>query len=255
MLINLFVLLGLSVAVTGTGRKDRMIKEQQTFFEKKADNYHDLIKQRRNRAGLSRFIIPHMGISHLDVGNGGVKDFSSPNTTRYVGLDFSLAMLRKGDEDMAKVCGDAMILPFNKNVFDSLMYSSMLHHLTKKRFGDTQRRIIAALTEGYRCLKEGGNIIVIEPCMNRASEKLERAVFFLIKTFFNLFGIPEVFLFSSKTIVRAMERAGFKEITITTGDKDIKDKWRWVSPVIGLPGFKIPRILLPVKVTLIEGKK
>lgn len=225
------------------------------FFRKKGRQLSRPHQAKKEQGGVESIYHPPHGHISPRCRKRGVKDFSSPNTTRYVGLDFSLAMLRKGDEDVAKVCGDAMILPFNKNVFDSLMYSSMLHHLTKKRFGDTQRRIIAALTEGYRCLKEGGNIIVIEPCMNRASEKLERAVFFLIKTFFNLFGIPEVFLFSSKTIVRAMERAGFKEITITTGDKDFEDKWRWVSPVIGLPGFKIPRILLPVKVTLIEGKK
>lgn len=232
-----------------------MIEEQQIFFEKKAENYHDLVKQRKNRARLSRFIVSRMGTSLLDVGNGGVKDFSSPNTTKYVGLDFSLAMLRKGDRDVEKVCGDAMSLPFNKNTFASLMYSSMLHHLTKKTFAATQQRVITALKEGHRCLKEGGNILVIEPCMSRVSEKLERAASFLIKAIFNFFGIPEVLLFTSATIVKAMETAGFREITITTGDKDGEDKWKWVSPVIGIPRFKIPRILLPVKITLIEGKK
>lgn len=232
-----------------------MIKEQQIFFENKADNYHDLVKQRRNRVKLSRFIIPRMGAFLLDVGNGGVKDFTSPHTMEYVGLDFSLTMLKKGDSDVDKVCGDAMSLPFRRNTFDSLMYSSMLHHLTQKSFAATQQRVITALIEGHHCLKEDGNILVIEPCMNKIAEKLERAVFFLIKALFHLFVIPEVFLFSSASIVKAMKIAGFREITITTGDKNGEGKWSWVSPVIGLPRFKIPRMLLPVKITLIEGKK
>lgn len=232
-----------------------MIKEQKTFFEKKAEKYHDLVKDRKNRVKLNPFIIPRMGPSLLDVGNGGVKDFSSPNTTRYVGLDFSITMLKKGDRDVEKVCGDAMLLPFHANTFASLMYSSMLHHLTEERVAETKRRIIVALEEGRRCLKEGGNILVIEPCTSKAAEKLEQALFFLIKAIFHLFGIPEVFLFSSATIVKSMEVAGFKEITITTGDKRGNDRWDWVSPIIGIPGFKIPRALLPVQVTLIEGKK
>lgn len=65
-----------------------MIKEQQIFFENKAENYHDLVKQRKNRVKLSRFIIPRMGAFLLEVGNGGVKDFTSPHTMKYVGLDF-----------------------------------------------------------------------------------------------------------------------------------------------------------------------
>ena len=168
-----------------------MLKEQQSFFEKKTEKYHDFVKERKNRAKLSPFIIPRMGPSLLDVGNGGVKDFYSPNTTRYVGLDFSITMLRKGDQDVDKVCGDAMSLPFHASTFASLMYSSMLHHLTEKRVAETKRRIVVALKEGRRCLKEGGNILIIEPCMSKAAEKLEHTLFFLIKAIFHLFGIPE----------------------------------------------------------------
>lgn len=232
-----------------------MIKEQQVFFERKADSYHELVKQRTNRAKLQSFILPRMAESLLDVGSGGVKDFTSPNTKRFVGLDFSLEMLKKGDPDVEKVCGDAMALPFNRNTFASLMYSSMLHHLTQNTPIETRERIIVALQEGHRCLREGGNILVIEPCMNRVSENIERAVFFIIKTTFRLFGIPEVFLFSSKTIAGFLEKAGFREITVITGHKDKEGKWSWVSPIIGIPGFKVPRALLPVTITLIEGKK
>ncbi len=38
-----------------------------------------------------------------------------------------------------------------------------------------------------------------------------------------------------------MEVAGFKEITITTGDKRGNDRWDWVSPIIGIPGLKSSR--------------
>ena len=100
-----------------------------------------------------------MGEKVLDVGNGGIREFFSPVTSLYVGIDSSLDMLRHGKNGTTfRVGGDAILLPFKGNVFDTVFYRSLLHHLPERDMKKTLR-------QGFNSLKEEGNVIVIEPCL------------------------------------------------------------------------------------------
>ena len=57
----------------------------------------------------------------LDVGTGSgryVPLLKATGASAVLGLDFSLAMLRRGNGEPGRVCGDACRLPFSRGAFD-----------------------------------------------------------------------------------------------------------------------------------------
>jgi len=76
-----------------------------------------------------------------------------------VGLDYSMAKaaFASGVIPWARlVCGDAVRLPFRRNVFDRVLCRDLLHHLG----GQEQ---LEAVKEMFRVCRPGGEVVVIEP--------------------------------------------------------------------------------------------
>src|SRR5512136_1196130 len=94
----------------------KLMTRSQKFFHKLSSHYHDRIEKigSLNRINVCKAIIePRIGEKVLDIGNGGLKQFYSPETSFYVGVDFSLEMLRRGkNRTYDKVCAEAMNVPF-----------------------------------------------------------------------------------------------------------------------------------------------
>jgi len=231
-----------------------MKRSQQDFFQEASTSYSDFIKTRGSKEELRPWIEMRMGRRVLDIGNGGIRDFFSPATEQYVGLDFSLSMLRQGGERIEKVCGDALFLPFKKGIFDTLFYRSMLHHLAGGRDGEVEAEVKRALTEGLRLLKEQGHVIIVEPCISPWLERLERILHFFLKIFFRMIQQPEAFIFSAERLQKVLEELVFGEIFVRKV-RVSGSRWRWVSPVIGLPKLKVPLALLPVNQVILEAQK
>lgn len=68
------------------------------FFQRASDDYHHLIRTGNAFQFVRPIVEPRMGEKVLDVGNGGLKEFFPSCTSLYVGLDFSLEMLKRGPE-------------------------------------------------------------------------------------------------------------------------------------------------------------
>lgn len=65
----------------------------------------------------------------LDVGTGSgryVPLLKATGASAVLGLDFSLAMLRRGNGEPGRVCGDACRLPFSRGAFDLINASLMV---------------------------------------------------------------------------------------------------------------------------------
>jgi len=230
-------------------------RRHRDFFDEVSAGYDNFIRARGSKEELSKRIEPRMGLKVLDIGNGGIREFVSPLTKQYIGLDFSLSMLKKGDKGFERVCGDALALPFKEEIFDTLFYRSMLHHLAGKRPGETEARVKEALINGRHLLKESGNVIVVEPCIPKGLERLERMGYFLIKLFCRVIRQPEVFLFSAFHLGEILRESGYKKISIQEIRSGKERPGRWVSPVIGLPWLKAPSGLLPVAQVVLEAYK
>jgi len=228
--------------------------KHKDFFEQVSKKYGDIIKARGSKEELGQWIKPRMGPKVLDIGCGGVRDFVSPNTQQYIGFDFSLSMLKKGDPSIQKICGNALTPPFKKEIFDTLFYRSLLHHLTGKKIKETEGQVKHALMEGWNLLKENGNLMVVEPCISRWLEKIERIFYFFVKIFCTLTKQPEILIFSSDRLKEILMECGYNNISILQV-REGRKKWRLVSPIIGLPRLKIPLGLLPVCQVVLEAKK
>jgi ubiquinone/menaquinone biosynthesis C-methylase UbiE len=198
---------------------------------------------------------PRLGEKVLDIGSGGVNEFISPRTIFYVSLDFSLEMLKGAQgKGMHLVCGDALALPFKSNVFTTVLYSSLLHHLFGTRARDTIQKVRSVLIQAYGCLQREGNTIVIESCLPRFFEMVEKLLFFFLKLAFSLTGQPEAFLFSVGTLKRLLFESGHSGIkNFEVFGK--RNPWEWVAPFLGLPYFKVPRGTIPARWVVLEGKK
>jgi hypothetical protein len=106
-----------------------------------------------------------------------------------------------------------MALPFKKEIFDTLFYRSILHHLAWEKVNETEVQVKQGLVEGYHLLEEKGNIIVIEPCISQRLEKIERVCYFLIKIFCQIIHQPEVLLFSAQRLRKMLKDSGYVQIS------------------------------------------
>jgi len=234
------------------------MRRSQRFFNKVSFQYQDLIGQRitQDQVNVRNAIVePLMGERILDVGNGGVRGFFPPQTSFYVGVDFSLEMLRRGeDRTYHKVCGEAINLPFKEGGFDTILYLYLLHHLARRSIGATMEAVKKALREGSLCLKRGGKVIIGETCVPSFLEKVERAFFFIFRVFLFFTKQPEVFFFSTETLTRILTECGYKEIRTWKISGGEESPWTWVPISIVFPNLKIPRWMNPSRTIIFEGR-
>jgi len=232
------------------------MKRSQRFFKKVSFHYQDLLKERIASvwSNVIKVIIePRIGERVLDVGNGGVRRFYPPQTFFYVGTDFSLEMLKKGeDRTYYRVCGDAINLPFKQGGFNTILYFYLLHHLAQASTEATTEAVKKALREGFLCLKTGGNVIIAETCIPSLLEKMERAFFSILKIFLFFTGQPEIFLFSTETLTRILTQCGYKQIKTWEISTEEESPWAWVPISIVFSHLKIPRWTNPSRCVIFE---
>jgi len=230
----------------------------QRFFNKVSSHYQDLIPKRgsTNQINFHQAIVePRMGERALDIGNGGVRRFYSPQTSFYVGVDFNWEMLKRGkNSNYHKVCAEAMDLPFKEGGFDTILYFYLLHHLAQGSIGATIEAVKKALREGSICLKKGGNVLIAETCVSSFLERVERASFFILRFFLFFAKQSEVFFFSADTLTRILTECGYREVRSWKVPGGGESPWKWVSISISLPHLKIPRWLNPSKIMIFEAK-
>jgi SAM-dependent methyltransferase len=234
-----------------------MIRSQR-FFNKISFHFQNLIKKSEilNEVNIIKAIIePRIGERVLDIGNGGVRQFCPPQTSFYVGVDFSLEMLKRGENrTYYKVCAEAMDLPFKEGGFNSILYLYLLHHLAKGSIGTTIEEVKKTLKEGATCLKTGGNIIIAETCIPSFMERVEKIFFSILRIFLLFTKQPEVFFFSAETLARILAECGYREIRTWKVSGEKESPWKWVRISIGFPNLKIPRWMNPSRSTILEAK-
>ncbi len=239
-------------------RVNKSMVRSRRFFHKASSHYHECLEKMDipNRVDVSRSIIePRIGERVLDIGNGGLAPFYPPQTSFYVGVDFSLEMLRKGkDKAYDKVCGEAMSLPFKKENFNTILYFYLLHHLAQGSLEATHEAIKRALREGSACLKAGGNVIIAETCLSPFLEKVERIFFSVLRIFLFFTKQSEVFLFSADTLTQILTECGYSEITTWKLSREEENLQKWVRISIGFPFLKIPRWMNPSRTTIFEAR-
>lgn len=240
------------------GHTNKSMMRGQRFFNKVSSHYQGLVAKRgsTNQINVHRAIVePRIGERALDIGNGGVRRFYPPQTSFYVGVDFSLEMLKRGENSTYhKVCAETMDLPFKERGFDTILYFYLLHHLARGSIRATNEAVKKALREGSICLKKGGNVIVAETCLPSFLEKVERAFFSMLRVFLFFTKQSEVFFFSADTLTRILTECGYREIKTWKVPEAEESPWKWVRISIRFPNLKIPRWMNPSRSMIFEAR-
>jgi len=95
----------------------------------------------------------------LDVGcgTGHSRQLYVPRSSLYIGLDLSLEAVRRSSDRFSSswwLCADASRIPFAKDAFDVVAFSSVLHHIHD--FEEATR-------EAWRVLRPGGYVFAFDP--------------------------------------------------------------------------------------------
>lgn len=115
----------------------------------------------------------------LDVGNGGVFEYSPDLVESIVAVDLFLSQIpaEQFPPNVTARDGDALNLTDPDGTYDAVMHSFLYHHLV----GKTPRALVGnvrrAIAEAERVLKPGGRLIVPEGCVPRWFYAFEKATF------------------------------------------------------------------------------
>lgn len=159
---------------------------------------------------LTSHISSETEVLEIGCGGGYFTQEIVKSKAHVVAIDISpdlleVALKKVRDSNVLFKVGNAYDLSFQDNTFDTIVGSSILHHLD----------IDKALVEFYRVLKPGGTILFTEPNMLNPQIFLERhtALFgYLIKK------SPDETAFVRWRLKRDLLKYGFKNIEITPFD-------------------------------------
>ncbi len=171
-------------------------------------------------------------------------------------VDVSLAMLRAyAAAGMRPVLGDARRLPVGGPSFDHLVVPLVLHHITGRGGRDARSNVRTAVREAMRLLRPGGKLWIQEIVVPGPIYAAELALAPLTRRLLGLKRIPLVVFHTDRFLRRSLEEAGYERVRSMVTDSP-HEKWHdWITPVIGLPELKIPRLLVPVGYRLLVGER
>ena len=122
---------------------------KQAILYRRIEKYRPLLKKLKKGVGVD-----------LGCGTGiWTKELFDPSSKMVIGIDFSLGALNVAKEYCPHgtyILGDLDHLPFRSKCIDAFFSFTSIYYL----FPDSQNKLFAEL---YRILKNGGNILLIEP--------------------------------------------------------------------------------------------
>lgn len=182
----------------------------------------------------------------LDVGGGGVLPYDAARAASVTALDLSEAMLARLPAGRARaVRGDARDMPFPDASFDLVLFNLSLHHVE----GAGGAR--AALSEGWRVLRPGGELAVHEPVAGPWGARLLG----LASALLSALGGGPVHLRGRGTLVASLAAAGGRPQCAVSVEPLAPRGW--ADPLGGtFPGLlRLPLALHPTSFTLFTLRK
>jgi SAM-dependent methyltransferase len=228
------------------------------FFDKQAADYQ---RPGRNH-GMRPFHVVTAGKIEAGIGGdvlciGGVWARGTvPSGVKLVVADLSLAMLQGWrDQGLDAVQADARDLPFGDQSFDHVVLPLILHHVAGESVLEARTQVARVLAETHRVLRPRGVCWISEFCVSAAVYAAEQVLAPLTRRVLALGDIPLVVMHSAKFYHEALQAQRFVDIEVETIVPVGAHAWDPITPIIGVPWFKVPRVLYPVTPTLIRSVK
>ena len=188
----------------------------------------------------------------LDVGNGGVFCYDTTGVESITAIDLFL------DDIPAELVkthfpanarprqGSALALPVADGAFDMVLMVMLLHHLSGRDWRASWDNARQAMAEGWRALKPGGRLLIVESCVPEWFFRLEKPAFRILSALTqSIFSHPVTFQFPMLMIENELKQNAAR-VRIHAIPKG-----KYVLQF----GIKVPSILTPVQVFAIEAEK
>ncbi len=188
----------------------------------------------------------------LDIGNGGVFDYDASRVGEIVALDLFFDKL---PPDLpAKVfppnarakTGSALDIPEPDGSFDAVLMVMLIHHLVGRTVADCRSNARRAIGEASRVLKPGGRFILVESCVPRWFYGLERLAYRPSTKLLPLLSSHPPTLQYAADDLRGMVAEFLPRVEVERVP---------LGRHVMLHGVKVPSVLTPVQVHILEGRK
>ena len=234
--------------------------ESEELFNDVSESFGDLYGQfnRNIRTHFVSSILDKKNINRvLDVGNGGTnpEDILSEDIAKklglFVGNDSSFDMLTRTKRSIGvSVNSDALLLPFKKKSFDTILIMSMIHHIGfSSEEKDLYSRLRIFLKNLIPLLEEGGCIYIIESTLPRFFERLERYLYLpFYKKILRKKFIP-TFMYCSCDLQNILNEYFDYDISEYKWVYELfGSKWEMMAPTLYFKWLKLPVVFSPYKI-------
>ena len=191
----------------------------------------------------------------LDIGSGGHIFYDYSLSKKTIILDVSIEMLNSiKDEKLLKINEDARnITKINDGSIDLILIIFTLHHINGKNYKDSIASLEKILKESFKKLKIDGELLIIEPILNKYFFIIEKILYKFIFILLNKLKTDMVF-FYNENIIKNYILSIFKKSTLKISTIKING---FFDPLLGtFPGLvKIPAFLMPTSMKVFYIKK
>jgi ubiquinone/menaquinone biosynthesis C-methylase UbiE len=181
--------------------------EQYNAYLKSVDTNRVLYRN------INKVLEPLLDGVVIDVGNGGFFTYDVKKVKKLIAIDVAfkdISRLKKFP-NVKYICDDARYLKSIKTAsVDVIVFQFVLHHITGKSARETIDDVRKVMKTAKRVLKPGGRVVVIETIVPGFAEFFERVLYRVNNFILGVLHKPMIFLFSRKTMIKIMNRCGFK---------------------------------------------
>lgn len=198
---------------------------------------------------MSKAVSPYLSGSVVDVGSGGIINYSLKRVTHLDCVDLYAIPEheRLKNRNITYLQGDAVLLPLPSRKSDCVIMQLLIHHLAQKNLHETNRVVLKAFKEAFRILKPEGKLLIIESCLPRWLEILWDFFYQPMSLLIRLiFRFPRVKQFSRMSLLGLLEKTDFTIVKI-----EQVPLGRYVSQF----GIIVPSFLTPIRTYFIMAVK
>ena len=181
------------------------IKITKQFNKQQHSKYLKSVRETHKEwyANIRKKVNSHIKGVVLDVGNGGICNFSISKAQKIIAVDICFPQQKNCSKKIDYKIDDARKLKqIKNNSVDIIIFQLVLHHITGKNYQDIKKQVKKSMKSANRVLRNKGKILIIECVVSKSIEWIERVMYPIQTLILKIFKKSPVFEFSEKTILK-----------------------------------------------------
>ena len=234
------------------------MSEVGEFFDEqhKSEAYRNLKKLTRGvDEAAAKIMNAEVAGRALSIGGTWEGFAPGPQMKSLTCLDLSEETLKEyAPKDAKRAVGDLYTYEFATEMFDSVVFALILHHVARGSWSHCRERVTAALARAKEWLAPGGSVFIIEYCPAPAWMPVQRLALPATKAFLSLAKQPLVVMHEREFYENALKEAGFSKVEARLISAPGTSDWTWFPVFMAVPWLRMPLKFYP-RMHIITGTK